>query len=300
VIHEDKKACNTMIQTYKKGQKAEEAWVRRPAPATVWEEPEVARIRFRFAKEPRVRLLSHLELQSAVQRTLRRAQIPAAFSHGFSPHMKLAFADALPVGVSSDGEYADVRLRADVDPAEFVRRVNDVQPDGITLIAATRVAHDAPSLTSRVAAARYRVSLGRLGIDVAAARARVAELLAAPEWIVQRSVKKKRGDKVTSLDVRAMVERITVEEGDGEARLDVVIGRRSGNLGRPKELLIALFDLDADRVLDAKVHKLDSFVEFDGGLTSAGAGWAVPERFDPWARRGSGPRRPLRALAATT
>jgi radical SAM-linked protein len=300
VIHDEKKLCNTMIQTYKKGAKTEVEWKRRPPPKSVWDDPEVSRIRFRFAKEPRVRLLSHLELQSAVQRTLRRAEIPAAFSHGFSPHMKLAFADALPVGVSSEGEYADVRLRADVDPSEFVRRWTAARPAGLTVLAATRVAQNAPSLTSRVAAASYRVSLGRLGIDVSTARERVQRLLEADEWVVQRSVKKKRGEKVTSLDLRALVDRVTVEEEDGEVRLDLVIGRRSGNLGRPKELLIALFDLDADRVLDAKVHKLDSFVDFDGGLVSAGAGWAVIERFDPWSRRSAPARRPSRSLAAAS
>jgi radical SAM-linked protein len=299
VIHEDKALCNTMIRTYKGGRKAEQRWQRRPPPRTVWDEPDVARMRFRFEKGEDVRLLAHLELQNAMQRTMRRAEIPAAFSHGFSPHMKLAFADALPVGVSSEGEYADVRLRADVEPADFVRRLDAACPRGIRVLAATRVARDAPSLASRVAAARYRVGLGRLGLDAGTAQARVDELLAADEWVVQRSVRKKRGDKVTALDVRAMVETVEVEEQDGEARLDVVIGRRSGNLGRPKDLLLALFDLDADRVLDARVRKLDSLVEFDGRLVSVGAGWAVAERFDPWAAtRAAGPPRVPRAAAA--
>ena len=68
-----------------------------------------------------------------------------------------------------------------------------------------------------------------------------------------------------------------------ETTLEVVLRKRSGNLGRPKELLQALFDLDADRVLDARVHKIESYVDFDDRLISVGAGWAVPERFDPWA-----------------
>jgi hypothetical protein len=36
-------------------------------------------------------------------------------------------------------------------------------------------------------------------------------------------------------------------------------------------------------VLDVRVHKLDSFVEFDGRQVSVGAGWATSDRFDPWA-----------------
>jgi radical SAM-linked protein len=228
-----------------------------------------------------IRLLSHLELMSSMQRTLRRAEIPAAFSQGFSPHMKLAFSDALPVGVSSEGEYADVRLRADVDPADFVKRMNATCPSGVAVIAATRIRTDVPSLTSHVAAARYRVGLGRLGIGAEAARERVEALMATDEWVIRRSVKKRRGDKITPVDVRAMVQSLAVAERDGETTLEVVLRKRSGNLGRPKELLQALFDLDADRVLDARVHKVESDVDFDDRLVSGGAGWAVPERFDP-------------------
>ncbi len=285
VIHDEKQLCNTMIRTYKGGKKQEASWTRRPAPTSIWAEPEAARLRFRFAKGEDVRLLAHLELQSAMQRTLRRAEVPAAYSQGFSPHMKLAFADALPVGVSSEGEYADVRLRADVEPADFVRRMNAACPEGLLVLAATRIAPDAGSLTSRVEAARYRVGLGRLGLAEEEVRAKVRAFLAAESWVVTKTRKIRRGEKSTEVDVRAMVDSLEVAGGADGPRLDLVIGKRSGNLGRPKEVLVALFDLDADQVLDARVHKLDSFVLFDGRLASVGAGWAVAERFDPWAPR---------------
>jgi hypothetical protein len=139
-----------------------------------------------------------------------------------------------------------------------------------------------------VAAARYRVGLGRLALDPGEVRARVEELLAAPEWIVEKRVKKKRGDKITRFDLRALVRELRVVE-NGELALDACLGRREGNLGRPKELLVALFGLDPDRVLDAHVHKVDSYVEFDGELVSVGAGWSQADRFDPYAgarRRG--------------
>jgi hypothetical protein len=73
-----------------------------------------------------------------------------------------------------------------------------------------------------------------------------------------------------------------VSEFRGEVCLEVLIGRRGGNLGRPRELLVALFDLDADGVLDARVHKLDSYAAFDGRLVSMGLGWASSERYNPF------------------
>jgi radical SAM family uncharacterized protein/radical SAM-linked protein len=282
VIQEDKQLCNTMIRTYKSGAKQELIWKPSPEPETMWGRPDVARIRFRFTKDDDVRLLSHLELQHAMVRTLRRAGVPASYSNGFSPGMKLAFGDALPVGMSSEGEYGDVRLHAEMDPESFVRAVNAARPRGVRIEAATRVDVGAPSLTSRVEAARYRVDLSRLGIGADTARARVGEFLARSEVTLEKRVKKKRGVKIIRMDVRALVRELAVEEHEGRVTLNALIGRRSGNLGRPREVLVALFGLDADAVLDAKTHKTESFVEFDGRLVSVGAGWSGGAAFDPW------------------
>ena len=283
VIHEDKKLCNTMIQTYKKGIKETIAWKPRPEPKTIWEEPEVARMRFRFAKDHSVRLLSHLELQNAMGRTIRRAEVPAAYSNGFSPHMKLAFADALPVGMSSDGEYGDVRLRGTMDACSFLERVNAVCSDGVKVTAATEIDLGSPSLTSRVAGARYRVGTQRLGISDTEIADRVASFLAQSEVIVEKRVKKPRGDKVTQVDVREVVKVLRVVADETGTWLDVTLGRRGGNLGRPKELLIALFDATAADQWCVNVHKTDTFTDFDGRFVSIGLGWASPGAFDPYA-----------------
>ena len=43
-----------------------------------------------------------------MQRAICRAHLPAAYSEGFNPHMKISFASALSVGVTSDAEYMDL------------------------------------------------------------------------------------------------------------------------------------------------------------------------------------------------
>jgi radical SAM family uncharacterized protein/radical SAM-linked protein len=282
VIDEDADLCRSMIRTHKRGRASTDAWAPAPAPKAPWEEPETHRLRFRFAKCEEIRLLSHLELQAAMARAIRRAGIPAAYSHGYSPHMKLAFGDALPVGMSSDGEYGDVRLRRPLEATHFVARVNGASPAGLRILAAAPVELGAPSLTSTVTAARYRVDLDRLGVGAAEIEARVGEFLASDEIVIEKRVRKKRGEKVVRVNVRAMVRELTFREDGGRLALETMIGRRAGNLGRPKELLLALFDLDADRLLDAKAHKIDSYVAFDGRLISVGLGWATSGRFDPY------------------
>ncbi len=74
------------------------------------------RLRVTYKKSGRLCMLSHLEICRALERAVRRAGLPYAVSQGFSPHMKIAFGAALPVGVGGDAEIFDVVLTEYVDP----------------------------------------------------------------------------------------------------------------------------------------------------------------------------------------
>lgn len=74
-------------------------------------DPRNYRLRVTFGKTGRLALLSHLELIRALERAVRRAQLPFAVTEGFSPHMKIAFGAALPVGVGGTEEIFDLQLR---------------------------------------------------------------------------------------------------------------------------------------------------------------------------------------------
>ena len=76
-----------------------------------------AKFRLQVTKGEEIRHISHLDYSKAVERALRRAKLPVAYSEGFNPHMKMAFASALSVGVASEAEYFDVEMAADLDAA---------------------------------------------------------------------------------------------------------------------------------------------------------------------------------------
>ena len=86
-----------------------------------------------FTREARVKYISHLDLVRAMQRTMRRGKIPIAFSQGFNPHPKLAFASALPVGVTSSSEFMDIILSQSMEISELIRRFNVALPKGISV-----------------------------------------------------------------------------------------------------------------------------------------------------------------------
>lgn len=74
------------------------------------------RLRVTYAETGRLVMLSHLEMARAMERAVRRAGLPYAVSQGFSPHMKIAFGAALPVGVGGTAEIIDVCLTEYVAP----------------------------------------------------------------------------------------------------------------------------------------------------------------------------------------
>ena len=78
--------------------------------------PRFFRLRCIFIEQGRLAMLSHLEVAHTLERTVRRAKLPFAVSQGFSPHMKIAFGAALPVGVGSTCEIFDLQLTEYVAP----------------------------------------------------------------------------------------------------------------------------------------------------------------------------------------
>lgn len=82
--------------------------------------PRVFRLRATFVEKDRLAMLSHLEVAHTLERTVRRAKLPFAISQGFSPHMKIAFGAALPVGVGSTCEIFDLQLTEYVAPAKVL------------------------------------------------------------------------------------------------------------------------------------------------------------------------------------
>ena len=94
----------------------------RPGEAANPAPPTVQRIRVRFAKRGRLRFLSHRDVARSVERAVRRAGIPVAHSHGFSPHPRLSWIGAAPTGAASEAEYLEIGLTRPLDPADLAAR----------------------------------------------------------------------------------------------------------------------------------------------------------------------------------
>jgi len=120
----------------------------------------VTRLRLRFAKRGKAALLSHLELSSALVRAIKISGFSFAFSEGFHPHPKISFPYALPVGIESLCEYADIQLRGwRGSPKAFVLAVNRSLPEGIELLGAEPISPHAASLSTLIEGFEYQIHL---------------------------------------------------------------------------------------------------------------------------------------------
>lgn len=163
------------------------------------------KLRIRLAKQHTARFFSHLDIQRTLERTLRRAALPLAYSQGFNPHPRMSFASALATGASSEGEFIDVDLTEPVAPAEFVERANRCSPPGLTFVEAREVPAKGDSLFSLVDTAEYRLTLS--AASVAAVAEAVAAFLARD--VVEVAKEGKRGTRL--VNIREQVYDLTVE-----------------------------------------------------------------------------------------
>lgn len=155
------------------------------------------RIRLRYTKRGRLRFTSHRDFQRAFERALRRAEVPMAYSAGFTPHPKVSYANAAPTGTGSEAEYLEIALTEHRDPAKLKDLLDESLPEGLDI---TDVVEARTSgLADRLQASVWELRLD--GVTVEDATAAAATFLAAETVEVQRRTK----NGMRSFDARAAV-----------------------------------------------------------------------------------------------
>lgn len=114
------------------------------------------RLRVWYVKLGRLAHLSHLEITSALEREIRRANFPFAVTQGFSPHMKISFGSALPVGVGSICEIFDVYLNEYVKADVALSALQAVSPEDLMPFDAKYIDNKAPASSVAYTRSTYK------------------------------------------------------------------------------------------------------------------------------------------------
>ena len=91
-------------------------------------------VRIWFAKEGKVKYISHLDVMRCMSRAVRRARLPLWYTEGFNPHPYMMFALPLSLGFSSQCESMDIRIEGEMTDADIAGRMRDVMPEGLRLL----------------------------------------------------------------------------------------------------------------------------------------------------------------------
>ncbi len=200
--------------------------------------PPVQKLRIQYAKRGRLRFTSHRDFGRSFERAIRRANLPIAYSSGFSPHPRISYANASPTGASSEAEYLEIGVTTPCDPAAVQARLDEALPDGLDIVTVVVAAPGA--LADRLEASRWRIEMS--GVEPAAAAEAAQRFLAETSVEVERMTK--RG--MRRFDCRAAVISLSARSGqvtDGTcAILDLVV-RHGTPAVRPDDILAGLREI---------------------------------------------------------
>lgn len=184
------------------------------------------KVRIRFRKTGRLRLVSHHDLMRCFERMLRRAEIPFHSTSGFNPKPRLVFALSLALGIVGCEEVAELELDAEVPPEEVHTRLARQAPEGLEIVTVRRIDPRAQAQVSRVT---YRLALP--GDRTANLDEPCATLLAAPEYWIERTRPHTR--RVNLRDYLCDL-RVSAQE------LEIDLWVTPTGAARPEEILAAL------------------------------------------------------------
>ncbi|WP_338898317.1 TIGR03936 family radical SAM-associated protein [Streptomyces sp. TG1A-60] len=165
------------------------------------------RIRLRYTKRGRLRFTSHRDFQRAFERALRRAEVPMAYSAGFTPHPKVSYANAAPTGTGSEAEYLEIALTDARDPEKLRILLDESLPTGLDIVDAVEARTS--GLADRLTASVWELRLD--GVDPADAGRAVEVFKAADLVEVQRRTK----NGVRTFDARTAVVDLDSLDGSG-------------------------------------------------------------------------------------
>ena len=226
-------------------------------------------IRTKFNKENDMIYISHLDLQQLLQRAFRRAEIDLVHSQGYNPHPKISYGNALALGTESQGEYVDVEIEEDLSIQEYLQRMNEQLPDGITFIKAEEIDKQTPSLASTIEYGEYLFTIElEKSLSKDHITSNLLKFMAQEEIMITK--KNKKGKMVES-DIRPMIKNFDILDIENDKiTLEATLATGSkANLNTtifiPKILEILELEMDP---LDVDILRRDLYVLVDNELVT--------------------------------
>jgi radical SAM family uncharacterized protein/radical SAM-linked protein len=192
---------------------------------------ERRRYRLTFEKLNDARYLSHRNTMDAFERGIRAAGIPANYSEGFNPRMRLSMGPALALGLESRHEVLDLETHATVN-GEAAGRINDKLPPGLAVLDIRELRAGEESLSKAVRGAAYSLRLDNGLGELARAFA--------------------EGNGVSALPA---LRALALSQDGATLHFEVNLDPAAGETATPKKVVEALFHLTPEQVLPLSITR---------------------------------------------
>jgi radical SAM-linked protein len=200
------------------------------------------RVRIRFTKQGDLRWVSHRDLMRTWERLFRRAAVPLGMTEGFHPKPRMNFPSALAVGIAGSNEMLEVELSEAWSAERLAAAIAAQAPPGLDVLQVEIM----PPGSKKAQAVGVTFAVWVPETRRAAAAERIASFLAETSHEVTRE------GRSTPLDLRPLVEQLSLDDGTLTMRLRV---DREGS-ARPREVLAAvgLDDLESEGQILTRTH----------------------------------------------
>jgi len=204
------------------------------------------RMLIRFGKNPRLRFISHLDLQRFLHMALNRTGLPIKYSEGFNPHPLMAFGSALALGWTSEYELLDVKLNSPMGRKRCEDAMRFALPEDLPVLEVKLLEDRAPSIMASVYASDYEIRLS--GETAQAIIDEIPAFLAAEEVMAMK--KSKSGEK--EINIRPLV--ISVDPIEGGFNVRVMLTEKDSL--KPNLIVKALSEMAGVEMPETKIHRI--------------------------------------------
>lgn len=211
-------------------------------------------VRLRFSKTGRLKYISHLDINRAMSRALKRAQIPLWYTEGFNPHPYMSFSLPLSLGVESLCESVDLRIIGDITNDEIKNRLNNVLPQDIKIVDVYDDFRDNSEIVYSDYVYKFEFK------DNEAAFEKIKNVLSSDEIIALKKGKQGRKRVMKETNIKSFIDKYSIS-----IRNDVIVLNIRLLAGLEKNLnpsllfdtIIRLIDMDFEWNSIARISLLD-------------------------------------------
>lgn len=211
-------------------------------------------VRLRFSKTGRLKYISHLDINRAMGRAFKRAEIPLWYTEGFNPHPYMSFSLPLSLGVESLCESVDIRLIDNITNEEIKKRMNAVLPADLKIIDVYNDFRDNSEIVYSDYVYKFQFADNEKALE------KISLLLSSDEMMALKKGKQGRKRVLKETNIKPFIDKYNISIRDDIIILNIRLlagGEKNLNPSLLFDTIIRLINMDFEWKSIARISLLD-------------------------------------------